>query len=156
MFLATDHTVTAAPEGRPCPKSGSLVLVDTDARVLALCRDGRVERRFRVALGRGGIEKSRAGDEKTPLGRYPLRAPRKSRRYHLFLAVGYPTPAQKARGYSGGDIGVHGPHLAFAWVGHPSAWLDWTRGCIAVGSNADIDAIAAWVRRRDAREILIQ
>jgi hypothetical protein len=33
---------------------------------------------------------------------------------------------------------------------------DWTLGCIAVGSDAEIDAIAAWVNGRRVKRIIIR
>jgi hypothetical protein len=134
---------------RPCPDRGVVVLVDSEAHVLCLCRDGRVARRFRVALGRGGVDKRLEGDGRTPLGRYGLGAPRPSRRFHVFIPVAFPTDAQRRAGVTGSDVGVHGPHLAFAWLRQATVWLDWTRGCIAVGTPGEADAIAAWVRAND-------
>jgi hypothetical protein len=143
------------PTSRSCPSTGTLVLVDTDARVLCLCRNGRVEGRFRAALGRGGREKQREGDGKTPLGRYSLAQGRPSTRYHLFIPVGYPTPAQQARGYSGAAIGVHGPHIAFAWLGHATVWLDWTQGCVAVATTGEVERIAKWIHDAGVLEIVL-
>lgn len=139
---------------RPCPGSGTLILVDTAARVLCLCRDGRAEGRFHVALGSGGLDKRREGDRKTPLGRYALGNTRPSSRFHLFLPVGYPTPEQAREGYSGSDIGVHGPHAGFAWLWHASTWADWTQGCVAVATTRDVERIAKWVVEAGAEAIL--
>ena len=130
----------------PCPTGSTSVLVDTEARVLCLCRDGRVEGTFRVALGRGGKDKRREGDGRTPTGWYDLGEPRASRRYHLFIPVAFPTLEQRRAGLSGSDVGVHGPHIAFAWLRHATVWVDWTRGCVAVGTRSEAEEIAAWVR----------
>ena len=143
------------PGSRPCPPAGTLVQVDTGARVLCLCRQGRVEGRFRTALGRGGLSKRTEGDGKTPLGRYSLAPAVSSPRFHLFLPVGYPTPDQRAQGYSGGAIGIHGPHLAFLWLGYATAWANWTQGCVAVGTRGQVDQIAKWVRETGAAEIVL-
>jgi TonB family protein len=145
----------AVPKDRLCPNSSSLVVVDTAARVLCLCRDGHEAGRFRVALGRGGLGKRLELDGKTPLGRYPLGAAIHSSRFYLFLPVGYPTPEQRARGYSGSAIGVHGPHLGFVWLGHWTALLDWTQGCIAVGTQGEVEKIARWVATRPGVEIVL-
>src|SRR5262245_25299263 len=69
-----------------CPAVGTLVQVDTSAHVLSLCRNGREEGFFRVALGEGGVDKRVEGDMRTPRGRYPLSRARASADYHLFLA----------------------------------------------------------------------
>jgi hypothetical protein len=141
---------------RPCPSGDAVVLVDAKAHVLCLCRKGRAESAFRVALGRGGIDKRHEGDGRTPTGRYALRAPRPSSRYRLFIPVAFPTAAQAQAGYSGSDIGIHAPHLGFVWLRHATLWADWTRGCIAVGTWGEIERIAAWVRQHPAAEIVIE
>jgi hypothetical protein len=145
----------AEPKQRVCPGVGSLVVVDTTTRVLCLCHDGQEAGRFRVALGRGGLDKRLELDGKTPLGRYPLGTAIPSSRFHLFLPVGYPTPDQRDRGYSGSAIGVHGPHVAFAWLGHWTTWPDWTQGCIAVGTQGEIEQIARWVASRSGVDIIV-
>jgi L,D-peptidoglycan transpeptidase YkuD (ErfK/YbiS/YcfS/YnhG family) len=139
-----------------CPADGVIVQVDSRARTLSLCRNGFEEAAFRVALGRRGLDKKAEGDGRTPRGRYPLGPARPSSRYHRFLPVGYPTVAEMQRGLTGSDIGVHGPHEAFFWLGRATSWPDWTRGCIAVGTRADVDRIAAWVRAHGVQEILIR
>src|SRR5258708_33723822 len=145
----------AEPKQRLCPGVGSLVVVDTATRVLCPWRDGEEAGRFRVALGRGRLEKRLELDGKTPLGRYSLSAAIPSSRFHLFLPVGYPTPEQRARGYSGSAIGVHGPHVAFAWLGHWTTWPDWTQGCIAVGTHGEIEEISRWVATSGGVEIVL-
>lgn len=140
---------------QPCPASGTVVQVDTTTRVLSLCRDGRAEREFRTALGRGCLDKRREGDSKSPLGRYPLGPALVSSRFHRFLPVGYPTLEQRTGGYSGSAIGVHGPHSAFAWLGHATAWPNWTRGCIAVATAGEVEEVARWVRDNSVVEILL-
>lgn len=131
---------------RPCPATGAIVLVDSNAHVLCLCREGKREAVFRLALGRGGMNKRNEGDGRTPVGRYDLGPPRASRRYHVFVPIAYPTAEERARGLSGSDVGVHGPHVAFAWLRLATLWADWTRGCIAVATSREADQIGAWVR----------
>jgi murein L,D-transpeptidase YafK len=122
---------------------------------MSLCRSGREEASFRVALGRNGVDKRVEGDERTPRGRYSLSSARPSNRYHLFHAVGYPTGEQVKRGYTGGAIGLHGPHAAFTWLGHATVWPDWTLGCIAVSTRAEIEEVARWVNATRVTEIII-
>lgn len=147
--------LVADPPAAPCPPTGTLVAVHSADHSLRLCRAGRVEGSFRVALGRGGLDKRREGDGRTPVGRYALGAPRASERFHTFVPVGYPTATQGAEGRTGSAIGVHGPDARFRWLGPATAWVDWTNGCIAVGTRAEIDAIAEWVTRARARTITI-
>lgn len=129
--------------------------VDSAARVLTLCRDGKEKASFRVALGRGGVDKKAEGDGRTPLGTYPLGQARDSSRYDLLLPVGYPTKEQMALGLTGSAIGIHGPHAAFAWLGAATAWPDWTLGCIALPTRGNIEQIAKWVTTHRVSEIVI-
>jgi L,D-transpeptidase catalytic domain len=145
-----------SPHRAACPTDGFIVQVDSGARTLSLCRDGVAEGTFRVALGRGGLDKRAEGDGRTPRGRYPLGPARASSRFHRFIPVGYPTAAEMQRGLTGSDVGIHGPHEAFHWLGRATSWLDWTRGCIAVGTRADIDRIAEWVRANGVQAIVIR
>jgi hypothetical protein len=145
-----------APVARqPCPAAETLVLVDTQARLMSLCRDGQPEYVYRVAIGRGGAGKQREGDGRTPVGRYLLAEARASRRYHLFLPVGYPTAEQARGGYTGSAIGVHGPHVGFAWLGAATVWRDWTLGCVALGTWGQIGEVASWVSRNQVRTIVL-
>jgi len=135
-------------QGSECPKVEAVLLVDTTTHELKLCEKGTAVRAFRVALGTGGTGKAKAGDDKTPLGVYSLGSPRASQRFGVFIPVSYPTKEQLAKGFTGGDIGIHGPDRHFAPLGTATAWVDWTAGCVAVGSDEAIQAIAAWVKAK--------
>jgi L,D-transpeptidase-like protein len=140
-----------------CPATGSVVVVETGAHRLWTCEDGRATGEYAVALGSGGVGKTRQGDAKVPLGEYALGAPRGSSQFHKFIPVGYPTAPQRRRGYTGSAVGVHGPTRG--WEKVPAAVntsTDWTLGCIAVGSDEEIRRLAAWVERSGARRILIR
>jgi murein L,D-transpeptidase YafK len=159
---AIDPTTVApatpqAPETGPCPKDGNLILVETSAHRLWLCSSGKVVEAFRVALGSGGIDKRRQGDAKVPLGDYALDVPRASSSFHLFILVGYPTAAQQKAGFTGGAIGVHGPARGYETLGSSAnTAVDWTLGCIAVGSDDEIERIADWQRRNKVHRIRIK
>jgi murein L,D-transpeptidase YafK len=140
---------------QPCPLSGTVVAVHSSDRSLWLCRDGKAQGRFRVALGRGGLDKRSEGDRRTPTGSYALGVPRASASFHRFVPVGYPTAAQASDGRTGGAIGIHGPDARFRALGPATTWVDWTAGCIAVGTRRDIDDIADWLSRSGARTIAI-
>jgi hypothetical protein len=157
VIVSVSLRAWAGPSRRraACPADGVIVQVDSSARTLSLCRGGVEEGAFRVALGRGGLDKRAEGDGQTPRGRYPLGPARPSSRYHRFVPVRYPTAAEMQRGLTGSDIGIHGPHGAFHWLGRATSWLDWTRGCIAVGTRADVDRIARWIDANGAREVVI-
>lgn len=147
----------AAAAAAPCPARGALVLVDTAEHRLWTCEEGRAAAEYRVALGSGGVGKQRQGDAKVPLGEYALGPPRGSSQFHLFIPVGYPTAEQRRRGFTGSAVGVHGP--ARGWEKFPSVAntsTDWTLGCIAVGSDAEIEAVAAWMRARKVSRISLR
>lgn len=133
------------PAVSPCPADGDAIAIDSDAHHLWLCSDGTPDARYTVALGRGGLGKRQAGDERTPLGTYPIGDPRPSSLYGVFIPIGYPTPAQAARGFSGGAVGIHGPPRG---VTYHATGLDWTQGCVATGTDAEVERIAEWVRER--------
>lgn len=129
--------------------------VHTTQRVLNICKKGTVVKAFKVALGYSGVGKKRAGDNKTPIGLYRLAYPRRSNQFKVFIPILYPTPKQLAAGYTGRDVGIHGPtqsSKAVSWLNNlPSA----TRGCIAVGKNNTIEYIANWIKANPGTKVLI-
>lgn len=144
---------TPAPGGA-CEARGTSVVVDLGAGELHLCRAGRSVGEHPVAIGRGGTGKRVEGDGKTPVGSYRLGTPRASGQgFHRFIPVGYPTAAQRRAGFTGSAIGIHGPARGAAWLGAVSTWTDWTQGCVAVESDAAIEAIEAFVRRHRVRDV---
>ncbi len=149
---------TPAPTGRKvwrCAPGETAVVVDTGKHRLHLCHDGTPEETFVVALGVSGVDKRRAGDNRTPLGAYGLGSPRGSQQFHRFIPVGYPTVAQQRAGFTGSAIGIHGPPRGFEPATRLAALVetDWTAGCIAVGTDAEIDRIVAWVAARQVRTV---
>ena len=133
-----------------------VVVVETASHTLALCEDGAAVQTYRVRLGKRGVGKTREGDEKTPLGRYSLGAPRGSTSFGTFVPIGYPTPVQKSQGYTGGAVGVHGPDRRVRWVGPLVNAFDTTDGCVGIATDREMDAIADWVRTRKPREIVVR
>jgi len=138
-------------------------VIKSEVRVLGkralmfLCTDGKIDARYPVNLGQGGLGKEKRGDQKTPVGRYPLSKPRASYSgFTWFVRVGYPTAAERAAGKTGGDIGIHGPP-----EGWPQELIDaafetpWTDGCIMVRTTAEIDAVRAWVLEKKPTTIEI-
>lgn len=153
LLVGAALLLVAATAQEPCAGKGTLLYLRTQERTLYVCERDRVRAAHRVALGRGGVGKRSEGDERVPVGSYSLGRPRASSRFHLFLPVGYPTAAQRQQGYTGGAVGVHGPHRLAQ--GAFSTLVDWTLGCIAVGTDEEIASIAAWVAEHDVRRILI-
>jgi murein L,D-transpeptidase YafK len=130
-----------------CPPTGDVVAVFTLKRELWLCRSGVETARVRIALGRGDGEKRRSGDGRTPVGSYTLGSPRPSTLYGTFVPIEYPTREQARRGHSGNALGIHGPPRGQSEPDYPTTAVDWTLGCIATGTDADVEAVAAFVRR---------
>ena len=153
VFCASCATLHAEP--RTCPSANAIV-VDTANHKMLLCESGHPVRELSVALGGGGIGKQREGDRKTPLGSYSLAEPRQSEKFHTFIEVGYPTADQRAAGLTGGDVGIHGPSRKRAWLGRLRNFFDWTDGCIAVATDDEIDAVAAWVRASKTARVVIE
>jgi hypothetical protein len=139
----------------PCDGLGTSVAVDTEEHRLYLCRDGLAEKSFGVSLGTGGVGKHDAGDSRTPLGTFALGQPNRSAQYYMAIAVGYPTPEQAKRGYSGKGIAIHGPLRLHRKANGPQTKLDWTRGCIALGTDAAIAIVADWVKEHRPRLVHI-
>ena len=146
----------AAPSiAQGCGDRETAIVIDTRAHQMHLCRQGENDRTYAVALGIRGVGKQREGDNRTPLGTYPLAAPRASRDFHTFIHVGYPTAAQVRMGLTGGAIGIHGPPrglLSFAELAMLVS-RDWTAGCIAVATDEEIEQVAAWVRKHGVKEV---
>ncbi len=123
--------------------------------MLALCESGKAVKTYRVALGSGGVDKRKEGDRKTPLGVYKLGTPKTSDRFGTFIPVGYPTKAQKAGGYTGAAVGIHGPDKDFETLGDITVMINWTAGCIALGYYTEINEIKDWVNTKHPQFIQI-
>ena len=123
----------------------AVVVVDVHARSLWLCELGATQAHYPIALGRGGTGKRTAGDRKTPLGWYALGEPRLSDRFGVFIPISYPTLDQRKRGFTGGEIGIHGPQRRFEWAGSWNTHVDWTDGCIALGTLDEAIEVAIFV-----------
>jgi len=104
-----------------------------------------------------GVGKQRQGDARTPLGHYGLGPPRGSQNFHIFVPVQYPTPAQARMGFTGSAIGIHGPPRGWSLTELAALVArDWTIGCIAVETDADIEAVAAWIRRHGVKDVRLE
>jgi murein L,D-transpeptidase YafK len=148
LALALAEGQSGEANAKPSPSCTAheiAVVVNVATRTLNLCEHGKTQQEFAVALGIGGIGKRQQGDHRTPLGVYPLGAPRASSQYGTFIPVGYPTPQQIAMGFTGTAVGIHGPPRANVNDGAANTSTDWTWGCIAVASDPEIRTIAAWL-----------
>jgi murein L,D-transpeptidase YafK len=165
--VGSDVTPTVTPVVAPATLAPSLsatvpfadeVVVRKSERRLYLLRHGEVLRSYRVALGlipQG--PKERAGDFRTPEGRYQLTRRNSRSDYFLSIQVSYPNAddlrrAQREHVNPGGSIMVHGlPNNQR----HPPDYYaaeDWTDGCIGM-SNADM--VELWLMVQDNTPIQI-
>ena len=149
-------TRAVAAEANDCAGQGNAVVVQVDAHRLLLCQNGHADQAFAVSLGSGGIHKRQEGDHRTPVGVFALGVPRPSKEFTIFIPVGYPNAEQRLAGYTGGDIGIHGPKKQWSWLGRLANWKDWTRGCIAINSEDGIRAVATWVERHHTARVEIK
>jgi hypothetical protein len=136
-----------------CRGRTTSIVINLKAHELELCDVGRSAATYPVAIGKGGVGKRAQGDNKTPVGRYSLGEARPSGKFGVFIPVGYPTAQQKEQGFTGDNIGIHGPFRGFAWAGAINTWIDWTQGCIAVAHDGDMAAIAAWAKEHRAEVV---
>jgi murein L,D-transpeptidase YafK len=157
LVICLFSVVTRAEEAAPaCADAGKYIEVQLKVRVLSLCDDSKVVNTYAVSLGRGGIGKRVDGDKKTPVGTYVLGEPFVSKKFHLFIPVGYPTTDQADAGYTGDSIGVHGPFHYFSWLRRLNTWVNWTTGCVALGRNSDIEEIVGWVKAQQVQTIKLR
>lgn len=166
-LVAASFLAATAPAGRsaiaaetpsnPCAGlTVAHVVVRTEEHKLYLCgKDQAVASTYDVRLARNGVGKTRAGDGKVPLGSYPLGRPRPSKKYGTFVSIGFPLPDQRRHGYTGGDVGVHGPDRRVRWLGRLVNTFDTTDGCVGLASDREMDEIAAWLRRTSAARIIL-
>jgi len=154
-----------AAHGDPRPQAERVMLRSTESlpavdhlvvrkeeRRLFLMHGSTVVRSYKVALGLNPIgQKERAGDYRTPEGRYFLvrRNPRSD--YFLSIQVSYPNESDMKRAHrnhwdAGGSIMIHG--LPNQLKHEPKYYeiSDWTDGCIAL-SNADM--VEVWLLTPD-------
>jgi murein L,D-transpeptidase YafK len=139
-------------------KADKVIVVKSERRMI-LFRDKRVLRAYRIALGFAPRDhKARAGDGRTPEGRYVLdwRNPRSS--FYRALHISYPNESDRqqarARGLNpGGDIMIHGLPAGLEVIDRDHSKSDWTDGCVAV-TNREMDEI--WELVEDGTPIEIR
>ena len=158
LALLTVGARVSGEEVAAMPDQADLVLVVKSERKLYLMKEGRVLRAVDIALGlfpKG--PKRRAGDFRTPEGRYYLESRNSNSDYFLSIQVSYPSDgdraqARKARFDPGGQIMIHGwPNEPHYELGHYDG--DWTDGCIGV-RNADM--VDIWLMTRESTPIEIR
>ena len=146
----------AAFDANPRPLITS-VYAEKQAHRLYLLSEGRIVKRYAIALGWGGAgPKQREGDGVTPTGTYQLTGHLATSPWHTLIGISYPNYEDvlrharlKADGtipYDatiGFGIALHGRAASQEDGSHKTS--DWTAGCIAV-DNAEIEEIAGLVK----------
>lgn len=155
-YLATRHTRAAGTSSACEALDAAHVVVDLRAHQLLCCEGTRLVASYRVRIGSAGAGKREQGDQKTPVGLYKLGTPRRSTRYYLFIPIGYPTAEQVLRGFTGSDIGVHGPDRRLRWLGRFVNALDTTDGCVGLATDRETEAVANWVQSHSADRIYLR
>jgi murein L,D-transpeptidase YafK len=148
---AANQPATLSDATELLPQADRIVVHKAERR-LYLMRGSSVLRSYRVALGLNPVgQKERAGDSRTPEGKYYLtrRNPRSD--YFLSIQVSYPNERDVRRAHRnrldpGGLIMIHGlpnqPHRLPDYYESQ----DWTDGCIGV-SNSDM--LEIWLMTPD-------
>lgn len=134
------------------------IVVRKAQRRLLLMRGDSILRTYKIALGLNPVgHKERAGDFRTPEGRYRLtrRNPRSD--FFLSIQVSYPNDVDlkhaKRNGWdAGGSIMIHGLPNTLKRPPDYYESRDWTDGCIAV-SNSDM--VEIWLMTPDNAPIEI-
>ena len=137
----------SAPPIAPRDDQADLDEVFKRERRLGLRREGRLLKRYRVALGFAPERhKERKGDGRTPEGTCTIDARNPHRSFHLSLGVSYPYVDDRAHAAGlgvppGGDICTHGLPNGWRKFATPHPHRDWTTGCIAV---TDVEIRELW------------
>lgn len=122
------------------------IVIEKQAHKMTLYRKGAELRSYKVSLGRSGLgQKTQAGDNLTPEGKYRVTEHVQKSGYHLALRINYPNADDLKRAKSlnvlpGGDIMIHGIRNHMEWIGTAHRLFDWTKGCVAV-TNPEIEEI---------------
>lgn len=102
-------------------------------RKMLLYSENEVIQEYSISLGFQPIgKKIKEGDGKTPEGVYKIDAKNENSSCYKNLGVSYPNSSDRANGYTGGLIKIHGLKNGFGFVGKFHRFYDWTDGCIAV------------------------
>jgi murein L,D-transpeptidase YafK len=167
MLLAALLLAPAVPRAEPALTAGGVqpfattpnqlptatrVVVRKAARRLELMRGNEVLGSYHISLGLVPTgQKVKAGDFRTPEGRYLLTRRNARSDYFLSIQVSYPGPddvkrAKKNGWDPGGSIMIHGLPNRLKRDPDYYSGSDWTDGCIAV-SNSDM--VEIWLLTHD-------
>jgi lipoprotein-anchoring transpeptidase ErfK/SrfK len=125
------------------------IVVVKEAHLLTLFVRGEPVKTYRADLGFNWIaDKSHAGDDATPEGRYHIVSRRSGGAFYKAFLLDYPNAEDRAefkRARSSGDLPPSAGIGGFIEIhGDGGRGRDWTNGCVAV-TNTDIDDLFARV-----------
>lgn len=161
-----------APAGNAVSESDEVwLLVDTSSLTLTVMRGQSLLRKYdNIAIGSNGPTRAKlVRDETTPLGEFRISGFNPRSRFHLFMALDYPTMEHAQRALAdgrlsaeeyaavnnawlaqqpppqntrlGGYLGIHGLGAGNEEI---HGVVNWTDGCIAL-TNKEIEELAQWV-----------
>lgn len=144
--------LTVNPAGAATPRLAAVaprvdcILIYKARNVMQLLKNGEVVRSYRIAIGKNSTgSKKKAGDCRTPEGRYTIDRHNKQSAFYKSLHVSYPSAndvaAARQEGHSaGGNIMIHGLPKGYEDLGGVHYRRNWTKGCIAI-NNREMDEV---------------
>ena len=123
------------------------IIIDKSDYALYLIKNGKVDSKYNIELGKPYGDKEKQGDGRTPEGMYKITWKRDKGQtsfYRAFL-LDYPNKEDRAKGKTGGFLEIH------AWgSGKPGnkGGHNWTKGCPAT-SRKDIDTLFIYIEEKD-------
>lgn len=150
FVLALPGRAHATPSNDALQPADAVLVVKSE-RKLYLLRGGEPFRSYKIALGLNPLgHKERAGDYRTPEGRYALDMRNPHSEFFLSIRVSYPNAqdqakARRNREPPGGSIMIHGmPNVPKRSLTYYRT-ADWTDGCIALSND---DMLEVWLLTR--------
>ena len=172
LVLLLSVPATAVPSSAAEAESDEVwLLVDTENLTISVMRGKALLYKYdNIAIGSNGPSATRlVSDQTTPLGEFRISGINPRSRFHLFMAIDYPTMEHARRALADGRISPE-EYLAVsnAWLGGEPppqntrlggylgihgigggnteihGRVNWTDGCIAV-TNEQIEELARWV-----------
>ena len=123
------------------PVKPNLLVVWKKKRLLALYRNNKIIKSYRIRLGfnpKG--HKLKEGDGKTPEGKYYITHKNPKSKFYLSLGINFPNKSDKKRAQKGQILAVIFLFMVLAISIIIHYLFDWTEGCIAV-TNREIKEI---------------
>lgn len=145
-ILVAAALLWAGAPSRVQEPNADYILIVKSTRTMTLFNHGHILKTYQVALGGDPVgPKLKAGDKKTPEGKYIIDSKNPHSRFHLAMHISYPNKTDRERAHKlrvnpGGGVEIHGLEPKYAWIGSLHRQINWTAGCIAV-TNPEIEEI---------------